>query len=254
VSDAPTVSDARRKILVVDDAPMFRELEALFLGRSGRVITARDGNEALAVARRERPDVIVTDLSMPGMDGDELCARLKADADFRNTPIVIVAGSDAGDEHERAVRAGADDVVEKPVNRVTLIQSVNRFLRLAVRGLVRVPMETDVRMGHDGRQLWAWARNLSRGGMFVEAEETLDPETELDLEFALPDVPVPLAPTAKVIWRRPPTSSTRAGLGLRFLNLDRASARQIDEFIYLRAALTTDGTDGGEPGPYMAAS
>jgi uncharacterized protein (TIGR02266 family) len=229
-----------RTILVVDDAPMFRELEALFLARSGNVITACGGEEALAAAHRERPDIVVADISMPGMDGDELCRRLKADPDLRDTPVIIVTGGREASEHERAVRAGADDVVEKPVNRVSLIQAVNRFLRLAVRGLVRVPMETEVRLALEQRDTWGWSRNVSRGGMFVEADETFEPDTELQLEFELPEMHCALTPTAKVVWRRPASSTLRGGVGLQFLRLDRRSARSIDEYVYLRAALPED--------------
>jgi len=252
MSAAPDLgADGTRKILVVDDAPMFRELEALFLARCGRVFTASDGVEALAIARRERPDVVVADLSMPVMDGEELCRQLKNDPDLRHTPVIIVTGGAASDDHERAVRAGADDIIEKPVNRLALIQGVSRFLRLAVRGLVRVPMETDVRLSLAKRQVWAWARNVSRGGMFVEAEETLEPDTEIQLQFALPETPLRMAPTAKVIWRRPGSSSSRSGLGLRFLHLDRTAARQIDEYVYLRAEMGEGEPD--EPGPFITA-
>jgi len=107
------------------------------------------------------------------------------------------------------------------VNRVSLIQAVNHFLRLAVRGLVRVALETDVRIaGHDG-DVWARARNVSRGGIFVESERDLPPDSEVQLEFALPETPDALAPTAKVVWRRMATRTLAAGLGLQFLKLDR---------------------------------
>ena len=66
----------RRTILVVDDAPLLRELGALFLARAGRVITAASGEEALAVARLEQPDLIVADARMPGIDGVTLCRVL----------------------------------------------------------------------------------------------------------------------------------------------------------------------------------
>lgn len=227
----------KRKILVVDDAPMFRELESLFLARSGRVITAADGVEAFEIARRERPDVIVTDLSMPGMRGDALCRAVKADPDLAGTPVIIVTGRGAGDEHEDAVRAGAADVVEKPVNRVSLIQAVNHFLRIAERGLVRVPLETDVRLSHAHRESWGRTRNVSRGGMFVETEELGPaPETEVQLEFTLPDMRHALQPTAKVVWRRRETGSLRPGMGLQFLKLDREAARYLDDFVYEHAA------------------
>jgi len=167
---------AQRKILVVDDAAMFRDLESLFLARCGQVLTACDGDEAWEILHRERPDIVVTDLAMPGMGGDELCRRIKGDLDLRRTPVIVVAGREVGEEHERAVRAGADDVVEKPIHRVSLIQAVNHFLRLAVRGLVRVKLETDVRIAGSQGDVWAWSRNVSRGGIFVESERDLPPD------------------------------------------------------------------------------
>lgn len=237
----------KRRILIVDDAPMFRELESLFLARSGRVVTASDAEEALAVARRDRPDVIVTDLSMPGMDGDELCARVKADPDLGRTPVIVVTGGAQPEEHERAVRAGADDVLEKPVSRVTLIQAVNHFLRLASRGLVRVPLETDVRLSEpSGSSSWGWARNVSRGGIFVEHERPLEPATEVALEFQVPESRESLAPTARVVWRRLASTSGRPGMGLQFLKLDREHARLLEDYVY---ELGGSALDGAGPPP-----
>jgi uncharacterized protein (TIGR02266 family) len=228
---------AQRKILVVDDAAMFRDLESLFLARCGHVLTASDGDEAWEIAKRERPDVVVTDLAMPGVPGDALCRRIKADVDLRRTPVIVVASRDAGEEHERAVRAGADDVVDKPINRVSLIQAVNHFLRLAVRGLVRVSLDTDVHIAGSDGEVWARSRNVSRGGIFVESDRALPPDSEVQLEFALPETREALSPTAKVVWRRAATHTLAAGLGLQFLKLDREAARRLDEYVYERSAL-----------------
>ena len=235
-----------RKILIVDDAEMFRDLESLFLARSGHILTACDAEEAWQILERERPDIIVTDMAMPGMDGDELCRRIKAHPDHRRTPVVIVTARSVGDQHERAVRAGADDVVEKPVDRVSLINAVNHFLRLAVRGLVRVALETDVKIASSYGELWGRSRNVSRGGIFVESEGDLLPDSEVQLEFALPESSRSLAPTAKVVWRRPATRNAMAGLGLQFLRLDRDSARRLDEYVYEHAVI--------EPGDELDAS
>jgi uncharacterized protein (TIGR02266 family) len=238
-------AEVKRKILIVDDAPMFRELESLFLARSGRVSTASSGAEALEMARRNQPDVVVTDYAMPGMNGDELCREIKSDPDLRRTPVIVVAGCYDEDDHERAVRAGADDVLEKPINRLTLIQAVNRFLRLAVRGLVRVPIEAEVRLGLQDYEAWGRACNISRGGIFVEAETSVEPDTEMQLEFLLPSQTDTLAPTAKVVWRRMQSPTMRPGLGMQFLKLDRYAAKQLDDYVYEHAAtqLQAEGTD-----------
>lgn len=233
--------EIKRRILVVDDAPMFRELESLFLARSGRVLTAEDGAEALEIAHRESPDVIVTDLSMPGMRGDQLCRRVKADPDLCRTPVIIVTGCDDGEEHELAVRAGADDVLEKPVNRLSLIQAVNHFLWLAMRGLVRVPLQTDVRIAADQSEAWGRSLNISRGGMFVELPASApEPATEMQLEFQLPETDLTLAPTAKVVWRRRIVGDRPPGVGLQFLKLDHAAARTLDEYVYEHAGPDSD--------------
>jgi CheY-like chemotaxis protein len=168
--------DARRKILIADDAAMFRELGALFLARSGRVITANNGIESLDAMRRHRPHVVVADLDMPDMDGEELCRCIKADPELRDTPVILVTRGELADERARAVRAGADDVIDKPISRIALIQAVNRFLRgPTLRGLARVSIETEVHIVYEREERWGTARNLSRGGIFIEAEHPMPP-------------------------------------------------------------------------------
>ncbi len=225
--------EPRHTILVIDDAAMFRELGALFLARSGRVITAGNGDQGLEALRRERPDVVVADLLMPGMGGDELCQAIKADADLCETPVILVTSSDDADERARAVRSGADDVIAKPISRLALIQAVNRFLRSPhFRGLTRVSVETPVRIQIDDEHAVGQARNLSRGGIFVEADPTLELASEVALRFRLPGVSDPLAPTAKVVWRRDHSEAALGGMGLQFLAIDRTSVQRIEEFIY----------------------
>jgi uncharacterized protein (TIGR02266 family) len=228
--------EPKRKILIADDAAMFRELGSLFLARSGRVITANNGYEGLSAVRRDRPHVVVADLHMPCMGGDELCRRLKADAELGDIPVILVTAGDVAEDRARAVRAGADDVIAKPISRMALIQAVNRFLRnTSVRGLARVTLDTVVHIQHDHQECWGTARNLSRGGIFVEAESPMPPATEVALEFRLPDADIPLATTAQVIWRREPADGIPEGMGLQFLALDRACAQEIDSFVYERA-------------------
>ena len=220
-----------RRILIADDAPMFREIETVFLGRTAQILTACDGDEALTIAERDRPDLVLTDLSMRNLDGDELCRSIRAHPDLDRTPVVIVTGG-RPEEHERAVRAGADDVVEKPLNRVLLLQVVKRLLRETIRGLTRVAIETDVRLRDGGTEVWGRSRNISRGGMFIEAETAPEPNTELALEFCVPDTEIWIRPTARIAWRRPGREGGLAGLGLQFLKLDRDESHWLEEYVY----------------------
>ncbi len=223
-----------RTILVADDIPMFRELAALFLARSARVVTAKDGSQALELATRTRPDLILADLHMPGMTGDELCRAIKADPELSDTPVIVMVGPQDGEDRARSVRAGADDLLVKPLNRVGLIEAVNRFLRWPeVRGLPRIECSLPVEMDRGQQTTWATARNLSRGGLFVETPQPVDLEMEVGLRFALPEVAHEFCPTAQVIWRNEQDSDELVtGVGLRFLEIDGAAEHELDEYVF----------------------
>jgi uncharacterized protein (TIGR02266 family) len=236
VADSKPAGEPRAKILVVDDAPMFREIETVFLGRTGRILPACDGTEAFEIVQRERPDLVVTDLSMREMDGDELCRRIRHDADLRHVPVIVVTSGNSAEEHERAVRAGADGVISKPLCRVTLLQVAQRFLRLTVRSFERVSLETEVRLSANGHEIWAWSRNVSRGGMFVEADTLLEPDSEFQVEFTVPETSIVVQPTARVVWRRPAGHERGPGMGLQFLKLDRDAAQWLEQYVYERSA------------------
>lgn len=114
--------------LVVDDVPEVRELFAHFLGRAGMRVTQADGGHtALATARNATPDLVVTDISMPDMDGLELCRQIRTDPTIGHVPIVIVSGSVAtGDATVWA--AGCDAVLEKPCSRELLVTTARALL------------------------------------------------------------------------------------------------------------------------------
>ena len=117
-----------RKILIVDDAPDVRLIHARFLHDSGmEVLTAENGDMALDAARRAVPDVIVTDVDMPVMDGLDLCRQLRADAATRDVVLVVVTG-DATDQAQAALDAGCDAVLGKPCSRTLLLATIRHLL------------------------------------------------------------------------------------------------------------------------------
>lgn len=118
-------------VLVADDTESVRSLFADLLAADGyRVLTACDGAAALDAAQRHRPDVLLLDVRMPGLNGVEVCRRVKGAAETRLTPVILVTGAaDSGDRLE-GIEAGADDFLMKPVNPLEL--------RARVRVLSRV--------------------------------------------------------------------------------------------------------------------
>ena len=119
------------KILVVDDiAPNVKLLEAKLAREFFRVVTAMSGPEALEKAKSEKPDVILLDIMMPGMDGFEVCERLKADPETQNIPVVMVTALTDISDRVRGLEAGADDFLSKPVNDLALMSRVRSLIRL----------------------------------------------------------------------------------------------------------------------------
>ena len=122
-------------ILVVDDYQDAREMYAEYLQYSGfRVAEARNGNEAVAQARSLKPDLILMDLSLPGMDGWEATRVLKADEETRHIPIVALTGHALAGASEGARKAGCDSFVTKPCLPDDLVVEVRRMLNAVKQG------------------------------------------------------------------------------------------------------------------------
>jgi adenylate cyclase len=123
--------DQAWKILVVDDTPQnIKVLDAILSPRGYRVVTARSGAEALQKVRDEAPDLVLLDILMPGMSGYEVAQRLRADPATGVLPIVMVTALGAQEEKVKAIEAGADDFLTKPVNQLELLARVKSLLRI----------------------------------------------------------------------------------------------------------------------------
>jgi two-component system alkaline phosphatase synthesis response regulator PhoP len=135
---------AKTKILVVDDEADIRELVRLNLMREGYdVLECETGEQALQLSRAQIPDLVVLDLMLPGMDGLEVCRKLKADPKTMQTPIVILTAKGEEADVVAGLEVGADDYVVKPFSGKVLVARVRRLLRRAAQpaedqGVIRV--------------------------------------------------------------------------------------------------------------------
>jgi len=119
------------RILVVDDIPAnVKLLEARLLAEYFDVLTATNGPDALETCENGKVDVVLLDVMMPGMDGFEVCRRLKADPATSHIPVVMVTALDQVTDRVRGLEAGADDFLTKPVNDLQLMTRVKSLVRL----------------------------------------------------------------------------------------------------------------------------
>ena len=117
-----------KKVLVVEDVEFNRDLLVQLLEDDYQVLTAVDGAEGLAVAERERPDLVLMDLSLPVMDGWEATRRLKAHPALKDVPVIALSAHAMIGDEDRARQAGCDDYLSKPLNDVLLFTKITKFL------------------------------------------------------------------------------------------------------------------------------
>ncbi len=121
------------RVLVVDDIlSNVKLLEARLTAEYFEILTAYSGREALDIIARERIDVVLLDVMMPGMDGFEVCRRIKQNAQTAHIPVVMVTALDQPSDKVHGLEAGADDFLTKPVDDIALVTRVKNLARLKV--------------------------------------------------------------------------------------------------------------------------
>ncbi|OQZ04726.1 MAG: DNA-binding response regulator [Candidatus Brocadia sp. UTAMX1] len=121
---------AKEKILVVDDEQDLVKLIRYHLEKDGyQVLSAYNGEDALFLSRKERPELLILDLMLPGMDGLEVCKKLKADRDLTNTAIVMLTAKGEEADITTGLKLGADDYITKPFSPKELVARAQAVLR-----------------------------------------------------------------------------------------------------------------------------
>lgn len=119
------------RILIVDDVlANVKLLEARLAAEYFEVRTAQNGREAIEIARRERVDLVILDVMMPGMDGFEACRTLKSSPETAHVPVIMVTALDEAGDRVKGLECGADDFLTKPVSDIALVTRVRSLVRL----------------------------------------------------------------------------------------------------------------------------
>ena len=117
------------KVFIVDDEPEITEIVETFLSEHGfQVLTENTPSHAIEKAKNYKPDVILLDIMMPGIDGYAICQNLKEDPNFYNTPVIFLTGKDKSDDMGRSFKSGGDMFIKKPFSCERLLEIVNIVL------------------------------------------------------------------------------------------------------------------------------
>jgi CheY-like chemotaxis protein len=183
------------KILCVDDDPLILQLNGDILKFHGyKVLNALDGPTALEIAARERPALILLDIMMPGMDGFEVCHRLKADPALKDIPIIVLTAMTDTRLNARAFEAGAQLAMRKPAEPAVVLRTIEAALALAAPRAAESPGDV-----------------LSQVSAVVPGPEPAQDQLEPE-----PDLAIPVRPVSLTLW----TSDGTATSGQVYLRLN----------------------------------
>ena len=157
------------RVLVVDDIlANVKLLEARLSAEYFEILTAYSGKEALDLLTRECVDVALLDVMMPGMDGFELCRRIKAQPKHAHLPVIMVTALDQPSDKVQGLEAGADDFLTKPVDDIALITRVKNLARLKVLAdELMSRASTTKEMGMGGQNIPDWAQSGTQGNILL---------------------------------------------------------------------------------------
>ncbi len=176
------------RVLVVDDVEAnVKLLEARLTADYFEVRTARSGPEALAICARERADIVLLDVMMPGMDGFEVCRRLKSEPRTQHIPVIMITALDQPSDRVRGLEAGADDFLTKPVDDLALITRVKNLARLkTLTDEMLMRASTEEQMGFATGAVGGAVDQLGRDGHILLVEDR-DRSAERILHTLKPD-------------------------------------------------------------------
>lgn len=221
-----------KKLLLVDDVELFLAMEKSILSRRAfEIHTAQSGQEALEKARSVQPDMILLDLNMPDMNGDEVCSVLKSDPETSDIPIIIVTSEKETGALERCVDAGADKFFFKPFHGESLLAAVEELMVVSQRRHPRVPVKLDCTVCVGEVDLATSLHVLSEGGAFIELSIPPATGSELDLTFQLPGSDHAIKAGAKVRWSASIRQHGPLGVGLEFIDIEGADQEAIAVFV-----------------------
>ncbi|MBJ6726510.1 response regulator [Geomesophilobacter sediminis] len=213
------------RVLLANEARVVQELETFLKLTPVNILSASHGVQALDLIRKDRPDVVFMDLSLPLLDGPACCTLLKSDPDLSSIPVIMLLESDKRRDRERALRAGCDDVLIRPVDRELFLEKVRQFTVNVDRQDIRLCCDFPLLLLTDKSPLAARALDIGEGGIFIASDEPARVDMPLKFVFYLPTAtPILFEAGGRVVWLNIGEDRAKPafpqGFGVEFRGLD----------------------------------
>jgi two-component system chemotaxis response regulator CheY len=223
---------ATRKILIADEMDSFLAEEKTILSRREfEIFATKSGREALEIHKKERVDLILADLNLPDLAGDELARLIRSDPALRKVSILIISTQRRADI-DRCATSSANDIITRPIEEKRLLEKIARLVNVPPRKALRVLIKAQVK-GYFGQDsFFGLTHNLSVNGLFMETERVLAKGDLVSFSFFLPENERVQAEGTVV---RSVKLEKMFQYGIEFTHLTEKDKRQIDEFVSTEA-------------------
>lgn len=222
-----------KKVLLVDDVKLFLELEKTLLSNRSnlQLFTASSGTEAIDIHKREHVDLILCDLYMPGMNGNEVCKIIRSDDNLKEVSIIIVTTS--AKDADMCIEAGANDVVLKPLNPAEFLKKIGKYINVPVRRDIRILARIGVEgvKGSVSESFLGNTVNISMSGVLIETGHILTVGEAVSCSFFMPGNSMPITATGEVVRQANGKQLGMNYYGIRFIDIKEEDRLAIDSYI-----------------------
>ena len=178
--------DAMKKVLIVENQkPLLEQEKSILSNRDLKIFTAASGEEAVAIHKTERVNLIITGLDMLGMRGDALCSAFRKDGDMKNVSVLIVCAGSRSD-FERCQSCGANSYITKPLDPVKFLEKVGALIDVPKRTGIRVLIRVSVMGSINSESFFCTSVNISTSGILLECEKIIPKGAIVNCSFFVP--------------------------------------------------------------------
>lgn len=226
----------KKQVLIVEDSQFFILIMKSILGRTGcEVLTARDGGEALEIIKSNPPDLVLMDLYMEGMGGEECCKKIKSNHATKDIPVIMVTSAGKDENIEKCQEAGCDDYVKKPVDKMELLKKAKKYLDLPLREHKRAPICVPATYYCDSEEYSGIIFSISEGGLYIKGEMILDKGSHIKIVFDIMHIAKQVEVEGEVVWNTEERDHIPLhigpGFGVRLTSVDEKGAAAIREYV-----------------------
>lgn len=225
-----------KKILIVDDLKAFIDKEKSVLNRSDfTIFTTTSSRDALEIHRSENMDLMIIDLDMPELNGDELCSLIRKDHMMQQVSVIMV-GTASESDINRYRRCQANAYVTKPIKPLQLLEKVSQLLDIPERKSYRVLLKVTVNGSSPDETFFCSSQNISSSGILIETDKALQKGDSVNCSFFLPGAER-ISVNAEVV-RVTANGTGSFHYGARFLDLRSQYRTAIESFVMNKSKKT----------------